>query len=176
MTKHARQKSFSLWPWILLVLWIGVIWGHSLMSGEDSSNESQLVVNFVRQVAYKVYISGNPWFTNLIEQHPGILRILGDDAAISYYVRKGAHFTEYFILGVLAFNAARLTFSHPLVTALVVGAFWAFVPGIDETIQRFTPGRAGMFTDMLIDMSGFGSAVVICSVFALLGALLGLLF
>lgn len=172
MTQRARQRSFPLWPWVLLALWLCVIWGHSLMPGTDSGNESRMVVELIRRVAYKIYATGNPYVLGVVERHPGILRVLEDDAAIGYYVRKGAHFTEYFVLGFLAFNAARLTFAHPLLAVAATGAFWAGTPYIDETIQRFVPGRAGMFTDMLIDMSGFGLAIALCLLCTLIGALL----
>lgn len=176
MTRRTSQRSFPLWPWVLLVLWLCVIWGHSLMSGEDSGNESQIVVELVRRVAYKLYASGNPLVLKVTSRFPGILGILENDEAISFYVRKAAHFTEYFVLGVLAFNAVRLTFAHPLISLAVIGTLWMGVPNIDETIQRFTPGRAGMFTDTLIDMAGFGLALSLCLLLWLVAALLRALF
>lgn len=173
MSRYHTGRRASVWPWILLVAWVAVIWGHSLMPGDSSSEESRIVVDLVRKVAYGLYTTDNPLLVRLIEEHPGVLRILQDSSLLSYYVRKGAHFSEYFVLGILAFNAVRTTFAHPLASIVVIGLLWAGIPGIDETIQRYVPGRAGMFTDVMIDMSGFGLAMVLCLIFALLGALFG---
>ena len=173
MGRYDAGRRIPVWPWVLLVVWIAVIWGHSLMPGNSSSEESQLVVNLIRKVAYGLYTSDNPILLRLIDEHPGILRIMQDGSLMSYYVRKGAHFSEYFVLGLLAINAVRATFAHPIVSLAVIGLLWAGIPGIDETIQRYVPGRAGMITDVMIDMSGFGLALVLCVPFLLLGALFG---
>lgn len=173
MSRYDTGRRFSVWPWVLLVAWVAVIWGHSLMPGDASSEESRFFVDLFRKVAYGLYTSDNPLLLRLIEEHPGILRILQDSSLMSYYVRKAAHFSEYFILGLLAFNAVRATFAHPIASMAVIGLLWAGIPGIDETIQRYVPGRAGMFTDVMIDMSGFGLALALCLPFALLAALFG---
>ena len=173
MSRYYTGRRASVWPWVLLVAWVAVIWGHSLMPGESSSEESRFVVDLVRKIAYGLYTTDNPFLARLIEEHPGVLRILQDSSLLSYYVRKGAHFSEYFVLGLLALNAVRRTFEHPLASIAVIGLLWAGIPGIDETIQRYVPGRAGMLSDVMIDMSGFGLALALCLPFVLLGALFG---
>lgn len=156
----ARHKS-TIWPWILVALWVCVIWGHSLMSGEDSSSESQFFTDLVRGAAVWLSSSEIPWLRSFIIRHPGIINLLSNPERLHYIIRKVAHFSEYFVLGLLVLHAARRTLSNMLSAVLTIALMWACVPGIDETIQRFVPGRAGMFQDVLIDMGGFGTALAI---------------
>ena len=37
---------------------------------------------------------------------------------------------------------------------VLAAAIWILAPCVDESIQLLVPGRAGMFGDVLIDMSG----------------------
>ena len=51
----------------------------------------------------------------------------------------------------------RRTFDVLLPTAV----FLLLIPSIDETIQLFVPGRAGMITDVMIDCCGAATGVVL---------------
>ena len=79
----------------------------------------------------------------------------------NFVVRKCAHFTEYMVLGILATHTfdieGRRTFDVLLPTAV----FLLLIPSIDETIQLFVPGRAGMITDVMIDCCGAMTGVVL---------------
>ena len=44
---------------------------------------------------------------------------------------------------------------------LPTAAFLLLIPSIDETIQLFVPGRAGMITDVMIDYCGAATGVVL---------------
>lgn len=75
---------------------------------------------------------------------------------INYFVRKGAHFTEYAILAALLFRAFRA--DSPVrwrlrwsVYSLGVALVWA---AIDELHQSFTRTRGGSVYDSLLDSSG----------------------
>lgn len=75
---------------------------------------------------------------------------------INYFVRKGAHFTEYAILAALLFRAFRA--DSPLrwrlrwsVYSLGVALVWA---ALDELHQSFTRTRGGSVYDSLLDSSG----------------------
>ena len=152
------KRGFPLWPWVLLLMWVAVIWGHSLMSGAESSAESGLVVEFLRRVVYRFELQGNPF----------VMRLVSDPEFLHHVVRKTAHFGEYFVLGMLTFNAVRLTFLNPLLGAIAIAGLWMGVPSIDETIQRFTPERAGQLSDVLLDMSGFACSLALCLLWSLL--------
>ena len=127
------------WAWVLLALWVCVIWGHSMVPAQGSDAESLAVVGVVRR----------------------LFELLGvtDVHVMNHVVRKAGHFCEYLVLGLLAVNALRPRWEggkERLVPTLVLGAI---VPIVDETIQVFVPGRAGMTADVLLDMSGFAVAL-----------------
>lgn len=75
-----RGKTRRIVFTVLTVLWIGVIWGHSMMPADLSKQESGGLLSLL--------IGYFPWLTDHI-------------------IRKAAHFTEYAILGALLFGAAK---------------------------------------------------------------------
>ncbi len=124
---------------IIIVLWICLIWGHSLQPANISNKESGAVLTF------------------LINHFPSVFN--ADTGMV--IVRKSAHFTEYFILGILLccemisyLRGAFKRFSVPAVAGL-------FVSFIDETIQLFVEGRSGEVRDMWIDFAGVVLGVLI---------------
>lgn len=79
-------------------------------------------------------------------------------------IRKLAHFSEYFILGLLVFLALtpyKISFKQKLLVVLCVGVGFAI---IDETIQLFIPGRAGSIFDVAIDSLGVLLSIFIVNV------------
>ena len=119
----------------LLLVWILVIFSFSNQNGEESSGISDKVgariVNLVDNLA-----SMN-W--SIEEKNAAI-------AKIAYPIRKMAHMFEYAILVLLAY----ISFSNYVISIIIVFANGA----VDELHQLFIPGRAGRFTDVLIDTTG----------------------
>lgn len=79
----------------------------------------------------------------------------------NHFVRKSAHFTEYFVLGVLLFYTAKAYFSKIDYKIIVAPISGLVVACVDETIQLFATGRSGQITDVLLDFSGICTAVLI---------------
>lgn len=127
--------------WILVIAWMAFIFIMSQMPGDKSSEQSRLVI--------------------LIFSFLGIdLSIWGELG--TYIVRKGAHFTEYFILYILAYRLLLLYYSRSKAIVLTIfGVF--FYACSDEFHQWFIEGRVAAFKDVLIDTFGgiFGSIVMI---------------
>jgi VanZ family protein len=75
-------------------------------------------------------------------------------------IRKVAHFTLYFILGLLTSNMVRLCFSHKFtfIITLVLNFLYACS---DEIHQLFIEGRTSSFRDVLIDTSGACLALIL---------------
>lgn len=127
--------------WLAVLVWTAVIFAFSLQSGADSGRMSgsltKAVLDFLAHCGLEIsYESAH------------------------HFIRKAAHFTEYAVLGTLVFIAQK---KAPLVKndALCIILWMTAVPSIDETIQRFVPQRAGMGTDILLDMCGFACAVML---------------
>lgn len=75
-----------------------------------------------------------------------------------HFVRKLAHFAEYFILGGLLWLDWRLLGRGPLLLPLGLGLAAA---GADEYLQTLIPGRSGQISDVLLDFSGVAAAVIL---------------
>lgn len=122
-------------------LMVLLIWGNSMVPGTGSGSLSLSIMEAVRGFLNGMGLPYE-WVTNFV-------------------VRKCAHFTEYMVLGILATHAfdieGRRTFDVLLPTAV----FLLLIPSIDETIQLFVPGRAGMITDVMIDCCGAMTGVVL---------------
>lgn len=113
----------------LLVCCLAFIWGNSLMPGPVSGAFSDWVGQFLEQL-----LPG--------EQTPA--------AGGSGLLRKLAHFTEFSVLGMcLAWLFGMLRRKMPWPLALGVAAAC-----VDETIQRFVPGRGPSVKDVGIDSCG----------------------
>lgn len=81
------------------------------------------------------------------------------------FLRKVAHFAEFFILGCLL-TATEHTFTTQTHKRIFTIFFFGLATAVcDETLQLFISGRAGLLTDALIDFSG-----ILC------GTLISLLF
>ena len=127
---------------ILAYLMIFIIFGNSLLPGDISSSQSGFLSGLIKDILA---------FFGLNIQ----------DDMISFFVRKLAHFTEFFVLGVLwTFVFMRRYEKYILITIL----FGMCIAGIDEFIQFFVPGRAMMFTDFLIDVLGVIIGVLVVQV------------
>ncbi len=145
MARHAARRSAddeSRLAWkVLLVLWMVFIWVHSLIPGPVSSEESMLFVRLVM-----------PLFKAVGVQDMELAHTL---------VRKAAHFSEYLVLGFVSIVALRPRLAVPLFPAVLTLFLWVFVPSVDEFIQLHVPGRAGLVTDVLIDMAGFAVGMLV---------------
>lgn len=135
MPKIDKKWAFAACAMVL------VIWGNSLVPGTGSGSLSLSVMEAVRGFLHSLGLPYE-WVTNFL-------------------VRKCAHFTEYMVLGVLATHAFDIEGRRTLDVLLPTAVFLLLVPSIDETIQLFVPGRAGMITDVMIDACGAATGVVL---------------
>jgi VanZ family protein len=129
MKKTEKQQKILLW---LMGLTLAFIWGNSLMPASVSGAISE----WVRQIVNAIIggVGGGSGFSG-----DGVLR-------------KTAHMLEFLAWGaeVTVLLHGRLKEKWPLQLLLGLG-----VALIDETIQLFMAGRAGMVQDIWIDMGGF---------------------
>jgi VanZ family protein len=77
--------------------------------------------------------------------------IFGDLA--NFVVRKCAHFIEYMILALLAFNLIKLYFNIKQVVILTIVFVFLYACS-DEIHQLFVLGREGAIRDVVIDTCG----------------------
>lgn len=137
-SKRFRNIIFSLTAFMMLFAWI-----HSCFPASISSKESEGVLQFVY----------------------GFFKLFGlDQDGAEHVIRKVAHFSEFAVIGGLLLSCAycfdRRRPHRFYVYVLFAGLLTAVV---DETIQLFVEGRAGMIVDVWIDLGGvvFGSLLML---------------
>lgn len=128
-----RAMTRCVWT-VAFVLWLCCVWGHSLVPGPASSDESSRFVFLVRPL---FALFGN-----------------SDEQLMTFIIRKTAHFSEYAILALIGRRMAVAWLGRTHAAQFLSAAIWVVVPCIDECIQLFVPGRDGRITDVLIDMAG----------------------
>ena len=115
--------------WILIILWMVFIFYMSSCNGNVSSGQSGTIA----------YVLHN------------ILGINYSDKLI-FIIRKCAHVSEFFILGILVINLiSKYNVKYSYLISFIICVLYA---SIDEFHQLFVPGRSGQVTDVLIDLIG----------------------
>ena len=141
-----NEKRIRIWL-IITFSWTCIIWSFSLQPANVSAE-----------------ISGGfgSWIVETIL--PGILEgieeISVQDRELWHTIlRKCAHFAEYCVLGILwSITLMLMNCLYKVRTAVGICLLTALV---DETIQRFIPGRAGRLLDVLLDSTGAACGILI---------------
>ena len=127
---------------ILTIFWMIVIFMFSMQNGEDSGELSGSIVD-----SFVHFLYGNKFLDFPIDKQEHILSVW------HLLIRKGAHFTEFGILSVFVFFSV-MAFKNTYLAYPISILFAFFYAQTDEFHQMFSDGRAGLFTDVLIDTSG----------------------
>ena len=127
------NKNKKMISWIMLIAWMGIIFFMSHQPGEVSSSQSELVLKIFSFLGIEL----NQYFGELA----------------TLVIRKTAHFSEYLILFLFAYNVSRFYFTTK--KARLYSIIFVFLyASTDEFHQYFIPGRNMAFKDVLIDTSG----------------------
>ena len=129
---------------ILVLLTLTGIFLLSNQSSKDSNKISKYIVN--KGVVLYTEVTKKQIDNKMIDR-------------LNYYVRKVAHFTEYFILGIfiyLLFNS--FDSSNRLLYSLILCFIFAL---IDELHQKLTGYRDPRMMDVLIDTIGSATAFLV---------------
>ena len=89
---------------------------------------------------------------------------LGYSKFVEFFIRKGAHFGTYFILGGSLFLGVYPKLKLWGLTAILAWLSATGYAGLDELHQMITGGRSPMFQDVMLDSMGALTAIVICLV------------
>lgn len=87
----------------------------------------------------------------------------GAASFVEFFIRKGAHFTVFFALGFFAFRAIRLNGMNTIKSAIFSLFLVASYAAFDETHQNFTENRTPHVEDVVIDISGGTTAILLAS-------------
>ena len=125
----------------LIILTIAFIWGNSVLPMARSAEESAAVSSFLQRIIDAIFGEGT-------------------FAVSESFIRKAAHFSEFFALGVeiyLLIIAVKKASLPSYFCALPVGLFVAV---IDEGIQVLSQ-RGAAVKDIFIDYGGYLAAAVL---------------
>lgn len=140
-----RNKKFT----IIVIAIMAFIFFQSALPADLSSEESGRVVDLI------------------VRLFQGVAPI--DRETLVFIVRKGAHFTEYMILGGflvpavkewMAVDTTPVPVVRERITAWLAGTLYAVT---DEIHQSFVPGRSCELRDMGIDSCGVLAGVLVVS-------------
>ncbi|MER2113744.1 MAG: VanZ family protein [Solibacillus isronensis] len=142
----------KLIAWLIVVLWMILIFYFSQQPAFDSKGLSTTISKQLIDVVEKV--------TPLENLHEG---------QVDHIVRKNAHFTIYFFLGIFALLALKLTglkHSRSAIIALVLCMIYAVT---DEYHQLFVEGRGAQLKDIFIDWAGAATGITVATLLGLIG-------
>ncbi len=137
------MKNRLIFP-VFTVLWMLMIFYFSSRTAVDSSTQSM----FITERIIRFFVS-NP-SENLL-------------FLAEVFVRKAAHFTEYFILGGLVFGSFKSGFKLKNINKIFTYTFFIcllYAAG-DEIHQYFVPGRACRLFDVFVDALGISSFILV---------------
>ncbi len=142
-----KYKWMSVIPAVFIMI---LIFCFSAQEAEESTITSTAVGRFV--VELQMGITGTDIPPELIEKRA---------VEIDEYVRKGAHMTEYAILGLallFPFTCFQVKSTIGYFIASMIGVVYA---ASDEFHQTFVRGRSGCIRDVVIDATGVILALAI---------------
>ena len=86
-----------------------------------------------------------------------------------FYIRKTAHFTEYFLLGVSVAFPLYVYGLRGIWLVICAGGFCIAFAGLDEYHQSFVAGRSPQKRDVFIDSCGVLIGVIITQLVCFMG-------
>ena len=126
--------------WILVLLCMIQIFLFSSDAADESNQKSNRVIIFIAEV-----LAGHSLNENIRQQ-----RI----EKYVVFVRKGAHFVVYLLLGFLILSLMK-EYQNITWKTLLLAFFFSFLYACsDEVHQLFVPGRSGNIIDVGIDSLG----------------------
>jgi VanZ family protein len=143
-------KPLSFVPAIMMMFLIFTF------SGQDADASSELSF----QVGVKVFSVANDTF----DKGWSMKRIEQLSEKSQYYIRKTAHFTEYFVLAITVAFPLYVYGIRGLWLVILAGGFCIGFAGLDEYHQSFVAGRSPQKRDVLIDSSGVILGVIIARI------------
>jgi len=122
---------------ILVIIWMLVIFIMSSFNSNDSSSQSNFIVNII-----------------------SIIFNINNIDVLSLIIRKMAHFTEYLILGLLVCNLIK-QYNKKMFIAFIICILYAIS---DEIHQLFVDGRSCQLFDIMIDSVGSTCGILLYNI------------
>lgn len=128
---------------IFVLIWMIIVFSFSNQNGKVSQSSSDIITNSIVKIC---------------DDYFGI-NLQNNITDISFVVRKLAHFSIYFMGGILIYNflnAFSIKKKYIIIFSIVWGVIYAMT---DEMHQFFIDGRAAQIRDVIIDSCGLIVAI-----------------
>lgn len=136
-----NRRNALIFFCLVCLIWLAFIYVLSSENGITSSNSSNKIMFFIRNIIYKDF-----------EELDGKLKIV-INKRLSFIVRKSAHIFLFMVLYILIFNFLFILFNYRISSLCSLILVMVFA-GIDEFHQGFVNGRARSLGDVFIDIIG----------------------
>lgn len=153
--KHRKNGNFYLF--------IGFLMMAILFYSSSQTYEQQSQIGFLSQL-----LKNEP-FKELLSQisfsYAGSevsIAKSGYFAFVEFFIRKGAHFGTYFILGSSFFLGLNPRIKQYALTAIFAWLSATGYAALDEFHQMLTGGRSPLFQDVALDAAGAFTGIVLC--------------
>ncbi len=141
---YMRKIIVTTISWMAVALWMLLIFRLSSQVAVKSNGMSMGITDFIINIFNKLFHSE-----------------ISGSGSLNHIVRKTAHFMAYLILGILSFNALKIScmgsWRRP---AFSLGLCVLYAIS-DELHQVFVSGRSGQASDVFIDSLGAGIGIAI---------------
>ncbi len=131
----------------ITLIWMSLIFYLSHQTGNSSSGFSDKIVDFMIDIFIKNF--DNMSSLEKIEIHDNF----------SFIIRKSAHYTEYFILGILLILTVKSFFKKEVLIYIISSSFGIVYAISDEFHQSFIDSRTPAIKDVFIDSMGLLTAI-----------------
>ncbi|MFD0898600.1 VanZ family protein [Loigolactobacillus binensis] len=159
----SRIKRFSRDNW-WLVLSLGIMILLFISSSETYKQQTSVpfLEHWLHNQPFKAQLSGISF--KYVGQEVSIASS-GYYKFIEFFIRKGAHFGSYFLMGLGGYMGYRNRIKQTGLTMIVVWLAATGYAALDEFHQSLTGGRTPLFQDVLLDASGALTAIVLAWLF-----------
>ncbi len=150
MLKFRKLKLSIVLSWAAVLLWLVLIF---ILSSQPATQSNSLSKKVTEIIVDKV--------GKLIPLDVESSTKVNWTLSLNHIIRKFAHFSMYFVLGVLMMNAFRETGIMGFKAIKFTLVFCTLYAISDELHQLFVPGRGGQLKDVLIDGAGSAFGVMV---------------
>lgn len=153
------QKDGRLYLWIAFIL-MGVLFYSSSQTYEQQS-QIGLLSTLLHNESFSKGLS------HIAFNYAGSevsIEAKGYFSFVEFFIRKGAHFGTYFLMGGSLFLGLFPRIRSVWLTAVIAWLAATGYAGLDEFHQMLTGGRTPLFQDVMLDSSGAATAIILCMI------------
>ncbi|XUD02314.1 VanZ family protein [Enterococcus sp. AZ177] len=155
MKKQLRNSNF----YIVMAFVIMAVLFYSSSQTYEQQSQVGLLDNMLSNHPFKEQLKGISFSYAGSEVS---IQARGYAKFVEFFIRKGAHFGTYFLLGGSWFIGLNMKLKQPLLIGVVAWLAATGYAGLDEYHQMMTGGRTPLFQDVMLDSIGALTAVVLC--------------